>query len=394
MLTSNSTYESATTGQGVYVFDPTLKPLLNADGNQGFKGGMTPTQKFTGTTTNSYDPRRIRISKDGRVFVTRQSVGVSPLFEINPADLNAHFTPVFKDFAFNSENWELADADGNFMAAPNCGFALKGEGENLKVAMHSANKSGAAYAYGGFRCDEYDLGTATEWTTASSRKFDAISGKYAINYMGINLEYDNEGGIWFSQYRGTPKDTEPALVHVNAEGVEDYKNTTIVLRQGAIRYNHDFTKLAIADATKKIGVYEVGKDAEGKPTLTRLYQFDTNIGSNCNDIAWDYAGNLWIVGNSSEYLKVFAMPRESGEVTTPGAATISVPSSSGVAAARNAAAKVAAGNGEIRIVGDAQSVEVYSMTGALVSKDETTIPCAKGVYIVKIDGVSVKVAVK
>ena len=42
-------------------------------------------------------------------------------------------------------------------------------------------------------------------------------------------------------------------------------------------------------------------------------------------MAWDYADNLWIVGNSNEYLKVFALPRESGDVTTPAVGTISVP---------------------------------------------------------------------
>ena len=317
MNTTSETYVSCKTGQGVYVFDPCLNPVLNAKGEQGFTGGMAITQNFPGSEKNSYDPRRIRISKDGRVFVSRQTVGVSPIFEIDPANLDGDFKPVF-NFASVAENWELLDAEGNFIGAPNASFDVKGSGNDLKILTLSANASGVAYSYSGFRCDEYNLGSATTWEAAPSKNIEALSGKYSINYMGINVAYDNEGGIWYCQYRGTPKDTEPALVHVNAEGVEDYKNTTMVARQGGIAFSPDFSKLAIANASKQVGIYEVTK-TDGVIGLNLLYQFATNIGSNLNDIAWDLANNLYIVGNSSEFLKVFALPRDSKTVTTPAA---------------------------------------------------------------------------
>lgn len=338
MLVSEEPYVSCKTGQGVYVFDPCLNPVLNAKGEQGFTGGMAITQKFPGTTTNSYDPRRIRISKDGRVFVSRQTVGVSPIFEIDPANLDADFKPVF-NFASVAENWELLDAEGNFIGAPNASFDVKGSGNDLKILTLSANASGVAYSYSGFRCDEYNLGTATTWEAAPSKNIEALSGKYSINYMGMNVAYDNEGGIWYCQYRGTPKDTEPALVHVNAEGVEDYKNITIVARQGGIAFSPDFSKVAIANAAKQVGIYEVTK-TDGVVDLKLLYQFATNIGSNLNDIAWDLANNLYIVGNSSEYLKVFALPRDSKTVTTPAAEKyiVSVPEATKVYVLGNTAA--------------------------------------------------------
>ena len=34
-----------------------------------------------------------------------------------------------------------------------------------------------------------------------------------------------------------------------------------------------------------------------------------NIGTNVYDIAWDLAGNIYICGNSGEYLKGFSLPR-------------------------------------------------------------------------------------
>ena len=93
---------------------------------------------------------------------------------------------------------------------------------------------------------------------------------------------------------------------------------------GGIRFNRDFTKVVIANAKNQVGVYTVAKDENNKPVLTLLYQFTTTIGTNCNDMAWDYADNLWIVGNSSEFLKVFALPRENGDVTTPAVGTVKI----------------------------------------------------------------------
>ncbi len=52
-------------------------------------------------------------------------------------------------------------------------------------------------------------------------------------------------------------------------------------------------------------------------------------------------------------------------------------------------------DGEIAIIGNATDVEVYTIGGALMSKGEVeNIPCAAGIYIVKVDGKAQKVIVK
>ena len=304
--------------QGLYAFDATLTPIANKDGKYGFIGGLT-FEEYLPNDTRAYEPRKVRLSEDGRLFITRQNVGVSPLVEVNPADLDANFTEVFTDFVCDSATYHLNTAEGEFIAAPNIAFDVKGLGENLTVAMLSCNLSGFGYGTAGFHTDEYKLGEATTWSAAPSNRISALDN-YSINYAALSIEYDNEGGIWYCQYRGTPKETEPALIHVNAQGVEDYKNTTLVARSSGLRLNAEGTLLAVAGNNgKKCTIFEVGKDTEGKPTLTAKYEFDTNIGNNLNDIAWDYANNLYLVGNSGEYLKVFALPRESAVVTTPAA---------------------------------------------------------------------------
>lgn len=313
-----ATYHSgnAADGQGLYVFDQQLNPVKNANGTYAFKGGQTFPNKFEdGAGSTSYDPRKVRISEDGRVLLSGQNDKGVALWEVNPADLNANFTQVIKG-TVDATTYEMKTESGEFIAAPNVGMAVRGEGADLKVLMLSANKTGMGYAYSGYRTDEYNLGTATEWTVAPSKSIPALTGQYTISPTNTNVLYDNEGGIWYVNSRSTATDAEPVLVHVNAEGVEDYKEGAGANRYGGggIAFNKDFTRLAIASTGSTITVYTVSKSAEGAPVLTEEYNFATTIGRNCNDIAWDVADNLYIVGNSGEWLKSFSLPRANGEV--------------------------------------------------------------------------------
>ena len=310
-------YVSAQFGAGIFAFTPSFDLIPNGE-LPGYNGGIEFTTTRADGTGTAYSPRRIRISEDGRIFVTSLNTDGNYLWEVDPNNLN-EWTPVFKG-TLNDQR-ELITEDSAFIAAPNNGFDVKGSGENLQLAMYSANLSGiTAAAMGGFRLHEYNLGTATEWATAPSKAL--VEGKYAINYTGTQVEYDNEGGFWIASYRGSATDANPGLVHINAEGVEDAKLVWNNVRQAGIRFNKDFTKLVVAGnngAAKKATIYTISKDANGAPVLTEEAIVDmAAVGNNLNDFAWDYAGNLYACGNSSEKLAAWAMPY-SGEVETPAA---------------------------------------------------------------------------
>lgn len=313
----DSGYVSSNFGAGIFAFNPALEPMPNGD-KPGYNGGVEFTTGRADGAGTAYSPRRIRISEDGRIFVTSLNTDGTYLWEVNPANMN-EWTPVFQGTL--NENKELVDADSNFVAAPNNGFDVKGAGENLQLMMYSVNLPGiTGAAMSGFRCDEYNLGTATSWATAPSKNW--VLGKYAINYTGTQVVYDNEGGIWIASYRGTANDANPGLVHINADGVEDAKLVWSNVRQAGIRFNNDFTKLIVAGnngAAKKATIYAVSKDENGAPVLTEETVIDmAAIGNNINDLAFDYAGNLYACGNSAEKLIGWAMPY-SGEVSTPAA---------------------------------------------------------------------------
>ena len=310
-------YVSAGFGAGIFAFTPSFDLVANGE-LPGYNGGIEFTNTRADGAGTAYAPRRIRISEDGRIFVTSLNTDGNYLWEVNPDNLN-EWTTVFKG-TLNDQR-ELVDAEGNFVAAPNNGFDVKGSGENLQLAMYSVNLSGiTAAAMSGFRLHEYNLGTATEWATAPTKTL--VEGKYAINYTGTQVEYDNEGGFWIASYRGSATDANPGLVHINAEGVEDCKLVWNNVRQAGIRFNKDFTKLVVAGnngAAKKATIYTISKDANGAPVLTQEAVVDMAVvGNNLNDFAWDYAGNLYACGNSSEKLAAWAMPY-SGQVITPAA---------------------------------------------------------------------------
>ena len=314
-----SGYVSSNFGAGIFAFTPSLDLIPNGE-LPGYNGGIEFTNgRADAAGSTAYAPRRIRISEDGRIFVTSLNTDGNYLWEVNADNMN-EWTSVFKGTL--NEQAELVDADSNFVAAPNNGFDVKGAGENLQLAMYSVNLSGiTAAAMGGFRLHEYNLGTATTWATAPSKTW--VEGLYAINYTGTQVEYDNEGGVWIASYRGTANDANPGLVHINADGVEDAKLIWSNVRQAGIRFNNDFTKLVVAGnngAAKKATIYTVSKDANGAPVLTEETVIDMAVvGSNLNDFAWDYAGNLYTCGNSNEKLIGWAMPY-SGQVVTPAAA--------------------------------------------------------------------------
>ena len=311
-------YVSSSFGAGIFAFTPSLDLIPNGE-LPGYNGGIEFTNgRADASGSTAYSPRRIRISEDGRIFVTSLNTDGNYLWEVNPDNLD-EWTTVFQGTL--NDNKELIDADSNFVAAPNNGFDVKGAGENLQLAMYSVNLPGiTAAAMSGFRLHEYNLGTATTWATAPSKTI--VDGLYAINYTGTQVEYDNEGGVWIASYRGTANDANPGLVHINADGVEDAKLIWSNVRQAGIRFNNDFTKLVVAGnngAAKKATIYAVSKDANGAPVLTEETVIDmAAVGNNLNDFAFDYAGNLYACGNSAEKLIGWAMPY-SGQVVTPAA---------------------------------------------------------------------------
>ena len=325
MTSASEDYHSNTTtsgGLGLYAFTADMEPIINnATGKYGFNGGWTLSYKIG--TSNAADLARVRVAEDGRIFVTRMSgqgnyIMYAPSFE----DLydNNKFTSLFDGLTLDAATYKYSDANGNFMAASNLGFDVKGSGDDLKMVALSSNANHWSYVYSGASTDEYALGTAA--TLPVPTNVAALTGRYTIAPAATNVTYDDKnGGIWYCQYRGTPSEAQPGLVYIDSTGVERYKD--LVSRGGGgVRVSPDGTQIAVASSSanpKQFTVYNLIWSEDGVPALRREYVITHNIGTNVYDIAWDLAGNIYICGNSGEYLKGFALPRT--EAFTTKAAT-------------------------------------------------------------------------
>lgn len=321
MTSALEQYHSNTTtsgGLGLYAFTADMEPIINPATNKyGFNGGWELSYKIGGN--NAADLARVRVADDGRIFVTRMSgqgnfIMYAPSFE----DLydNNKFTSLFEGLTFDADTYKYNDGKGNFMGASNLGFDVKGADEDLKMIALSSNSKQWSYVYSGSSTDEYALGTSA--TLPVPTNVPALTAKYTIAPSTTNVTYDeNKGGIWYCQYRGTPTDAQPGLVYIDSTGVEKYKD--LVSRGGGgVRVSPDGTQIAVASSSanpKQFTIYNLVWSEDGVPGLRREYVITHNIGTNVYDIAWDLAGNIYICGNSGEYLKGFALPRSKAFTT-------------------------------------------------------------------------------
>lgn len=375
--TSDSKHYSGTNGgQGLYMFTPRFIGFINwITGKYVYTGGVSFYQKVD--TKSGADFRKVRVSEDGRLFLTRQNDKGTYLMEVPNVDdmqqQNVAFTSVFTGGSLNTTTFAYENGS-TFISAPNIGFDVKGSGKDLKVVMLSGEKTlFTTSATGKSRVDEYALGTAKTWSSAPA-PISALSGKYTVNFSGTNLCYDNRGGVWYCQYRDNPINTEPALVYIDANGVQKFFEGAEGLARGGggIRFNHDYTKIAISSSTSTFSIYAVTYGNDGTPKLDELTRITHGMGKNINDLAWDRADNLYAVSNNGECMKAFALPRENNTFATEAASRYKI-----VVDEKTAIVDVNANESSV--------IEYYNLQGVKVENP------SKGVYIKKQGNKAIKV---
>ena len=369
MATSSTTYISGTSGEGIggglYAFDASMTPIKNpVTEKYGFMGGLTYNW-----VTYGADLARVRLADDGRIFVTRcNTAGDYICYAKDFTELcnTDKFTSLTSGLTFNSSN-VYVDADGAYVTGPNVGFDIQGSGEELQLTALSKLTLSATY---NARADVISLGNGT--TLTAGENIAGLTNKYTIMPQVTNVERDNRGGVWYCQYRATPTAEQPALVYIDADGVERYKDL-VVRGGGGVRLSPDFKHLAVASSKTQFTIYAVEFDVEGTPYLQPELTITHGIGTNVNDIAWDLAGNIYICGNSSEWLKGFALPGHSNFVTK-------APLSESIATSLS----------EVSADDVNAPVEYFNLQGIRVSGDNLT----PGIYIRRQGKIAEKIVVK
>ncbi|MBQ8386650.1 MAG: hypothetical protein IJX48_04265 [Paludibacteraceae bacterium] len=145
----------------------------------------------------------------------------------------------------------------------------------------------------------------------------------------LSLVSDGRGGLWIAQNRWNI-DTHSLLTHVNAAGKIDFKVTVDSPEEvkslfpqdanasyrGQCAYNAAEDVLAFG-GNKVVALFKVTYDAEtGVPALEKLHVTPT-LGSNIDGVAFDYAGDLYVVSASVERFYKFAVPTAENTCIVP-----------------------------------------------------------------------------
>ena len=310
----------------LFAFDTDFQPVNSVDGTPGFYGGLDIQGETPLIISSSYqfDLRDIEFSNDGRLFVTR-AAGVSPssIYEINPENLNEPWTPVFAGGDLDEETG-ITYVDGVEQNRMAISMALEGEGENLKMYILGGARSNGEFNTSDFICSVYNLGTAKTWSGAPSADFAPLNGVYTIASSHVGIKCDGNGGLWYVQYRDTPSATLPAIKHYNAEGVEDYSDITTATKGGKMAISRDGL-IAMPVGSNKIAFYQTdyAPNAVGKIFLTARGTATTTE-DQFTGMAFDYAGNLYVVSSGTKTLSRYTVPRDSKVTVTPSAQTITL----------------------------------------------------------------------
>ena len=355
-------YLSYTDGAGLYLLnaDGSARPMPNRPaGKYGYNGGRVQQarQYFNGSSSGGYSPYRVRVSDDGRIFITSMTPDGQILWEADPLVFSRPNAADWEERAAKgwasvmsskNENTVMGTAKrncthtycgiynlyegnaetGTFIAGPNIGFDVQGSGKDLKLIMLAGCKEAIVnFTPKHFYCDEYDLGTATMWNTAPSRR--VFTGN-VVNYTGTQVQYDKDGNVWMCQHRnGTDAAT---LMKFNGDATdavlynEDPRQP--YHRCGAIRFNNDYTQVAIATIGSGTGgAFTVYPIVDGMPVWNQGTEVDCKSVTHHSlmDFAWDYAGNLYIAadaasGDAGRCVAIYAMPHAADKVVSTPAA--------------------------------------------------------------------------
>ena len=300
-----------TTANGLFAFDAGL----NALNSTAYTGGVA----WNNATTNGNSPFRLNVAQDGRVFLCDWSDAHSGIWIAPKGGITGSFTQLFQ-----------GTNDGTGICTNTAGDSIHGsisacwvEGSGTDTKLYTMDED--------YRVDgqvgnmlRYDIGESTSWDQKPSAVAfnNAANGTPIVNYT-LKMVSDQRGGWWIVQYRYAENSQQPSLIHVR-NGLIDYNTGGEQLldnsRNGGLAVNHDGSRIATTSQSQ-INVWDVTYKADGSfESITPAFEItkDTvsGLGASSNDVAFDAAGNLYYVSNTSERLVVIGLPKADNSFVT------------------------------------------------------------------------------
>jgi len=292
-----------TTQDGLY--------LLNADLTDAVgQGDIARSGGVAWSTTNS--PFRVEVGPDNSVYLSDWSDLHSGLWVGDP------------DFVSASELLDSTGRDATGMNTTHgsiSDFVVEGTGANRKIYTADEDLPSSTSGQRG-SIWRYDVGTSTFFTGPPSGILydDLARGNLVFNYYN-GLIHANDGTWWYSQDRsGGSTDTLHSLMQFSADGstvlwrsVPDMAANSLadpLRRTRGLAYDPVRNYLALA-------TYNAGKVLIFDPvSKTILATITTASNATNRDVAFDAAGNLYIVDNVNERLWTWSPGEGANSFTT------------------------------------------------------------------------------
>lgn len=288
----NGTVGSKTQTAGLFIFDQTLA-IKNTDANAGIQP-ILPSGYTMGDNRNKF--HRLNINPNTGDLVYSYNIASSPaVFAIDRENMAGNVTNLVEGVTgLTHTNAHCFDENGTLYVMDNASYPNTGA---IYKIVDGVAKQFVANA---------------NWANAS-----------------ITMASDGRGGLWVSQNRGQ-LDGFYQLTHVTSGGTIDWyvnssssQGLTGHSRRGALAYDVERQILA-QGRDAKVELYSVEYDATtGVPTLTSLYTVAdaTNIGNDIDGLAFDYAGDLYVVNTTKKKFQKFTIPTNDNICTVPAPAS-------------------------------------------------------------------------
>jgi len=294
-----------TTTDGIYVYNAALADAVG-QGNTGRTGGMT-----FGGGTDSASPFRVHVGPDNSVYVTDWSDPNSNLWQTNP-NVTA--------------STAVLDSTGRSAAGLNATHGsisdviVTGTGVNRRIYTTDEDFDGLNARRGSVL--RYDIGTNPTFSGAPSAITydDSTKGDIMINFTQ-SLVQAPDGTFWISQNRAAGTDKASLIQYDPTTDTVLFNSLTNLgspdplrgLQGIAFDPVNDYLALATdanQGATGKIFIFD-----DDTKTILATIDFGASASGTNRDVAFDAAGNLYVVNSSAERLRVWSPGGPSTTIT-------------------------------------------------------------------------------
>lgn len=302
-----------TTTDGIYVMGADQSDVTN-QGDTAYAGGVT----WTGS---NYSPHKITVAPDDSVYIADYSDGHSGIWRCNASP-----QAVFDEILSNTGRLTSGLVPGVHGSIASNYIEGTGAATKLFTLDEDWPDAATAYPYASGRGDvlRYDIGTSTSYSSAPVIQVDddtPAGGGVIINSL-MDVVRDADGSWWITQYRYTDSAGVPVLTRFLDGGTEPVYNSgaaglNLTLCYGCMDIHNGMDMLAIG-RRDGAGVVLLDISNPDAPFIAG------NIpqGGYVQDVAFDEVGNLYVVGNNTETLRIWSPPFGANSFTTTAGSAI------------------------------------------------------------------------